>query len=123
MAKATVRYNTGTGYQIEVEADDVKSAVKAMSELQEVFGQTECGKCKGQRLTAFHRQDKEGNDYYSLSCAACGAKLDFGQHRTGGTLFAKHKDRDGNYLPDNGWVVWQRRQQDQSPRQAEDGRY
>lgn len=123
MPKATVRYNTGTGYQIEVEADDVRQAVKSMSELQEFFGQPECGKCRGQRLTAFHRQDKDGHDYYSLSCASCGAKLDFGQHKTGGTLFVKRKDRDGNVLPDNGWLMWQSRQQEQPQRQAEDRRF
>ena len=109
MSKATIRYNTGTGYQIEVAADDVRSAVKSMAELQEFFGQTECGKCHAKQLLAFHRQDKDGNDYYSLSCAACGAKLDFGQHRTGGTLFVRRKDREGNWLPDNGWLVWQRK--------------
>jgi len=110
MAKATIRYNTGTGYQIEVSAEDVRSAVRSMAELQEFFGQTECGKCQAKQLIADHRQDKEGHDYYSLSCAKCGARLDFGQNKTGGTLFAKRKDKEGNWLPDSGWVVWKRRQ-------------
>ncbi len=43
--KATVRYNCQNGYQLEVEAENLKTAIKAMSEYVVFFGVTECGKC------------------------------------------------------------------------------
>jgi len=107
--KATVRYNCQNGYQLETTAEGVKDAIKAMSEYVEFFGVAECGKCKSKALAAQHSQDKDGNDYYKLRCTHCGAVLDFGQHRSGGTLFVKRKDKEGNWLPDNGWYKWQER--------------
>jgi hypothetical protein len=46
--------------------------------------------------------------YYELWCQNpdCRAKLGFGQHKTGDTLFPKRKDKEGNWLSDNGWVVY-----------------
>lgn len=107
--KATVRYNCGNGHQLEIEAESVKAAIKAMSEYVEFFGVSECGKCHSKAVVAQHNQDKEGNDYYKLRCTQCGALLDFGQHKSGGTLFVKRKDKDGNWLPDDGWYKWQDR--------------
>jgi hypothetical protein len=48
----------------------------------------------------------EGNDYFEIRCADCGAILAFGQHKKGVTLFPKRKDDDGNYLPNRGWHKW-----------------
>ena len=106
---AIVRYSPTNGFAVEVDADGVKSAMKAMSEYMEVFGGHVCGKCKSKAVVPLHNSDKDGNDYYKLRCTNCNATLDFGQHRSGGTLFAKRKDKDGNWLPDNGWYKWQER--------------
>jgi len=78
--------------------------------LQEVFGNSKCGKCGSTNLRYVVRdsKDKDGNDltYFELWCLDCGAKLRFGQHRSGGTLFPKRKDKDGNWIGDKGWVKW-----------------
>ena len=110
--KAVVKYNCQNGFLIEVEAEGVKQAVKMMSEYVEFFGVRECVKCKGTTLAPQHNQDKEGHDYYKLRCTSCGATLDFGQHKTGGTLFVKRKDKEGNWLPDGGWAIWKERRRD-----------
>lgn len=114
--KAIVRYSPVNGFACEVEADGVKAAIKAMSEYMEVFGGHVCGKCQSKAVVCQHNQDKEGNDYYKLRCTHCGALLDFGQHKSGGTVFVKRKDKEGNWLPDNGWYKWQER----SNRQTDD---
>ena len=55
-------------------------------------------------------KDSNGRDckYYELRCADCGAKLAFGCNQDGQNLFPKLKDKDGNYLPNGGWVKWNR---------------
>ena len=75
-----------------------------LANLQEVFGETKCGKCNGPNLR-FVVRDVEENKYFELRCKKCGARLSFGQHKTGGSLFPKRKDDDG-YLPDGGWMKW-----------------
>lgn len=107
--KATVRFNAGNGFWVEIEAEGVKQAVKMMSEYLEVFGVKQCGKCQAQTLVCQHNQDRDGHDYYKLRCTSCGALLDFGQHKTGGTLFVKRKDKDENLIPDGGWYYWKDR--------------
>ena len=107
--KATLRYNAGNGFWVEVEAEGVKDAIKVMSQYLEVFGVQECGKCQSKAIVCQHSQDGEGHDYYKLRCTACGALLDFGQHRSGGTLFVKRKDKEGMWLPDGGWYHYNKR--------------
>ncbi len=120
--KATVRFSAGNGFWIEVESEGVKQAVRMMSEYLEVFGVQECGKCRSKSVVCQHSQDKDGNDYYKMRCVSCGALLDFGQHKSGGTLFVKRKDRDGNWIPDNGWYHWQQRaRHDESNQDQSDG--
>ena len=63
-----------------------------------------CGKCGSDIIFPVARTVTGNNVYYELQCgnSRCGARLSFGQHKTGGTLFAK---RDGH--PDtNGWYVY-----------------
>lgn len=109
MANAKVRVQCGRAW-LEVDVSSVKEAVKALSEYTEVFGEQSCGACQSDQLSYEHRQDNEGHDYYTLKCRACGAQLDFGQHKVGNTLFAKRKDKSGNALGKNGWYKWQDRQ-------------
>jgi len=54
--------------------------------------------------------DNEENEYFELYCNGPGklrgCKKAFGQNKKGGGLFPRHKDGDGNWLPDNGWMKW-----------------
>ncbi len=97
---------TNNKLKIEIETDSAKDAFKKLAEFQEVFGESQCGQCKGNELR-FIVRTVDGNDYYELKCNSCSAKLAFGQHKTGGTLFPKRKMADGSYdAKNNGWHTW-----------------
>lgn len=93
---------------IGVEADKMTDAFKDLSNLEEVFGVSTCGKCGCEDLTHVVRKDTEENEYYELRCTNrdCRAKLAFGVHKKGGGIFPKRKDKDDKWLPDGGWMKW-----------------
>ena len=100
--KARVRRNYG-GTWIEVDCENVKEAIQALDEYGEVFGESDCGSCGSKEIGPQHRIHDD-NEYYSLRCVNCGSQLDLGQHKTGGTLFAKRKLENGEYDQANrGW--------------------
>jgi len=91
----------------ELDAADQKEAMEEMAKLHEVFGNDTCGKCKGTDIRPVVREVEE-NKYYEFRCqnSDCRARLSFGVHKKGGTLFPKRKDDDGNWRGSNGWVRW-----------------
>lgn len=90
---------------ITFEAETQKEVFKYLSSLEEVFGETKCGKCGSENLR-FVVRENDGNEYYELRCLDCGAKLAFGVMKKGGGLFPRRKDSEGNWLPDRGWTKW-----------------
>ncbi len=108
MAEAKVKMQFGR-VTLEVDASSVKDAVAKLSEYGEVFQESQCGRCGAETLAYEHRQH-DGHDYYSKKCRACGAQLDFGQHRGKDTLFAKRKLANGDYDREHGgWYHWHER--------------
>lgn len=91
--------------KVELEGESQKDVFEALSKFQEVFDETNCGKCGSENLR-FIVRNVEDNLYYELRCMDCGARLSFGVHKKGGGLFPKRKDNDGKWLPDNGWLKW-----------------
>lgn len=93
MAKVTV-----TSGNVTVESEGQKQLFETLAEYQEVFSVTVCKGCKGHNLRFSVRtaEDKKGktHKYYELRCQECFAKLVFGQHENGKTLFPKD------------WVRW-----------------
>jgi len=100
-----VKYKVGDRLEFEIDAAGQKEIFKELALIQEIFAEDKCGLCGSTNLR-FIVRNIEGNDYYELRCADCGAILAFGQHKKGGTLFPKRKDDDGNYLPNKGWHKW-----------------
>ena len=101
-----VNYTTQSGnIKGELSADDQKAIFNEIAKFQEVFEETVCVKC-GSHNVRFVVRTVDDNDYYELRCRDCGARLAFGVNKKGGTLFPKRKDADGNWLPNNGWVKW-----------------
>jgi hypothetical protein len=108
-----VRYTAGR-LSTEFEGDQVQ-VFGAIAAFQEIFEETTCGKCAGDSLRYAVREN-DGNKYHELHCKnpQCRAKLAFGQHKTGDTLFPKRRAgrndptgiADGDYLPDRGWLRW-----------------
>lgn len=98
-------YKANDKLSFELEAAGQKEVFKELALIQEIFSEDKCGLC-GSTNIRFVTRNVDGNDYYELRCADCGAVLAFGQHKKGGTLFPKRKDDDGNYLPHKGWYKW-----------------
>lgn len=100
--KAT--YQSGK-LSVQFDCETQKDLFSQLSAFQEVFGETTCGKCGSDNLR-FVVRENEGNEYYELRCLDCGAKLQYGVNKKGGTLFPKRKNAEGEWLPDKGWTKW-----------------
>lgn len=107
-------YTTRNGrMQVELEGKSQADIFEQLATFQEVFENTECvrnGK-KSDNVKFVVREDNEENKYYELVCQDTDpelryAKLAFGQHKKGGSLFPRRKDKDNKYLPNNGWVIY-----------------
>ncbi|MBT4604105.1 hypothetical protein HOC01_00560 [archaeon] len=103
-----INYTTrNKNINVELQSESVKDAFKQLAEFQEIFDEKCCGACKNIDLQ-FVVRTVENNDYYELKCKACFAKLAYGQHKVGGSLFPKRKNPDGSYDNINqGWHKWQ----------------
>lgn len=97
-----LNYRVSDRLSFELEGEGQKEIFKELASIQEIFGEEACGLCKSHNLRYVVR-NVDGNDYYELRCADCGAILAFGQHKKGGTLFPRRKDDDGKWLPNRGW--------------------
>lgn len=98
--------------KVSIEGKTQTDIFEQLAAFQEVFEDLECVR-NGQasdRVRFTVREDDDGNKYYELRCSdaskkeCSGSKLAFGQHKKGGTLFPRRQDKDGNWLPNNGWV-------------------
>lgn len=105
---------TDSRMSVEVEGKDNKDVFAQLALFQEVYEHRVCGACESSRIR-FSVREVQGNTYYELVCMDCGARLSFGQKKADGSLFPKRKDKEGNWLPNGGWVKWQPKEQDDSP--------
>jgi len=106
-----VRFTTNSGRMTaEFDVDTQTDLFEQLAFFQEIFGEEQCGKCGSENLK-FQVRKVEDNLYYELRCADCGAKLAFGTMKQGGRLFPRRKDKEGNWLPDRGWVKWNKETQ------------
>jgi hypothetical protein len=102
---------------VSFEASGQKEILQNLSVLSEIFSHSHCGACRKPDIRYVVRETSKGTkkfQYYELHCQnpACRARLAFGQHSEGGTLFPKKKDDEGNYLPNNGWVKFNGKQEE-----------
>ena len=105
-----VTYTTHDGRMTaKIDGDDQKSIVEKIAAFSEVFEFEPCGKCDGTDIRFRVRKvaDTKGKQhtYYEKKCFHCGAKLQFGQHSEGGSLFPKRYDSEKNEsIGKYGWV-------------------
>lgn len=93
----------------EIEGDTQKALFRGIAELQQVFEADDtCGVCNSADIR-FCVRVIEDNEYYELRCQACDGQLSFGQHKKGGSLFAKRRDKDNNILGNRGWYKYHRK--------------
>lgn len=99
------------GISISVNGDKITDVFKELAKLEEIFGISKCGKC-GNTDLSFVVRNVDDNDYYEMRCKSnkCAARLAFGQHKKGGGIFPKRKDKDDKWLPDGGWMKWDKNQ-------------
>lgn len=89
-------------------AENHRDVFEKLASFQEVFGVEKCGKCGSEDLRYVVRVDDSDNKYFELKCKAqgCYSKLRFGCTKQGNNLFPKRKNEAGDWLPDNGFVRW-----------------
>jgi hypothetical protein len=108
--KVTFTPIVGGSLVFNLEANDDVTLFEQLNRVQDVFGDTCCGCCKGTNLRFRVRKAKnqKGNEFsvFERVCLDCKAKLDFGQNREGRTLFPKR----GENRDTNGWYVYGERQ-------------
>ena len=105
-----VSYTTGDQRMtVEIEGKDNKDVFQQLALFQEIYEHRRCGACDSD-LVRFQVREVQGNLYFELKCLECGSVLAFGQKRADGSLFPKRKDKDGNWLPNGGWVKWSPRE-------------
>lgn len=91
---------------IEVEGQTIKDLFEQIGPVAEVLdGDDSCGKCGSPHIYPRSRE-AQGFTYYELVCSDCSAKLSFGQHKDGGSLWAKRTDEQGNVMDYRGWKVY-----------------
>lgn len=88
----------------ELDASDEKGLFEKIAHIQEVFDQS-CGKCQSDNVILRVRT-VDDNKFYEMTCKDCYARLSFGAHKKGGTLFPKRKGEGGEFLNDYGWLKW-----------------
>jgi hypothetical protein len=116
--KVRIRYGN---VELEGEGDTQKVVFSQLAAMTEVFREENCGCCNNQntiftvrRVPDPKSKGKKEFEYYEKRCLTknCGARLAYGQHNEGGSLFPKRKDEDGNYLPNRGWVKYEKEKSD-----------
>lgn len=97
---------------IEAEGETIKEVFAELARMEEVFGEQKCGKCGCGELK-FIVRNIDDNLYHELCCTNynCRAKLSYGVHKKGGGLFPKRKDDKEVYLPNGGWLKWNKDKQ------------
>lgn len=103
-------YKTGDGrFEVEVEGKAQTDIVEQLASFSEVFENMVCtynGKTSDK--VKFQVREVEDNKFYELVCTdddfdLKGARLAFGVHKKGGSLFPKRKNEDGSWNKNNGW--------------------
>lgn len=115
--EALIKLNGST--TIKVEGTDLKDLLEQVTQIDDAVGFEPCGKCKSNNTAPRYRQVEE-DKFYEIRCLDCGAVLQLGVNKKGGTLYKKKmltddkgkavKNADGKsqWLPNNGWLKWNR---------------
>ena len=104
-----VTYTTANGrLTFEVECTTGKQAFEIVAGIQELFEEPACGCCKSTAIRCDVRE-YDNNKYFKMTCSACSAQIDFGQHKDGKGLFIKRFDKESqSALPNKGWYIYRK---------------
>ena len=102
-------YRTRDGrMSFELEAEDAKGIFRLVATVQMVFEADSACRVCGSTSLRYNVRNYDVGEYFELVCNNCNAKLQFGQHRKGGTLCPK---RDP---PNSGWHKWSEAEEEAS---------
>ena len=109
--KATYKVSEKLTFTIEGETQ--KDVFRQLSEIDEVFNNQTCPLTSSGKPTnnvRFSVRTVDDNEFFEMrSLDPPFARKSFGQHKgTKGTLFPRNKDKDGNWIDNNGWYVWKK---------------
>lgn len=109
----------GGKVQFEIEGSNEKDIFRQFAKISEVFDEKRCGQCGKTDLAFVVRnveKDKKNYEYFEMKCTSCGARLAYGQHMEGGSLFPKRKLESGDFDKKSfGWGKYQK-EHDTEPR-------
>jgi uncharacterized short protein YbdD (DUF466 family) len=113
----TVKGNT---VEFQADGDSHKEIFRKLAQMHEVFNDEACGVCKNKntvfRVRRVDDPKKKGKtyEYFERVCGdrKCNARLAYGQHNEGGTLFPKRRDDNKEWLPNNGWEKYKGKQEE-----------
>lgn len=108
--KVRLKYPT---VDLEADGDTHKQVFKQLASMSEVFKDEPCGICKKNQSILIVRRvadpkskGKKEFEYFERRCTSCNARLAYGQHNEGESLFPKRKDESGKKLDNYGWFKW-----------------
>ena len=104
------------GMSVEVEGNH-KEIFEQLNEFHEVFEADDCCPLCSSASPKFRVRTVEDNQFYELVCRnpQCRAKLSFGCHKKGDTVFPKRKNEDGTYMENRGWSRWEGKTEKEKP--------
>lgn len=101
-----VRFKPSDYLEFEIEGTTQKDIFKQLASLGEIFTDEVCGVCKNED-TRYVVRTVDDNDFFEKKCFSCFSRIQFGQAKSGGSLFPKRKLEDGSYDKENqGWSKW-----------------
>lgn len=98
-------YKTRDGrITFEVSGETTKDVFREIAKVQSTFeADWACGLCQSANIKFQTRVTGDESEWFELQCE-CGARLQFGQHKKGGSLYVKRERND----PHRGWAKWDR---------------
>lgn len=108
----SITKSVGNGVSVTVQEDTFIEAFDAMSTIEDCFRACPLPDSDGSFKMMVRNVEKDGekNTYYELIDNKTRARLSLGQFKEkgkSGLLFPKRKDKEKNWLPNQGWVVWE----------------
>lgn len=99
-----VEYKVSDKITLSDEADTQVEAFKILAAWEEIYGPRECGLCKSDVYYRV-RKNKDEDEFPEVVCKNfnCKAVLALGQHKKGGGLYPHRKDKEGKWIPNNGF--------------------
>lgn len=117
-----VTVEVAKGLTLTVEGDTHKQVFEKLGQpgWVEVFTPESCGYCKNPNTQFVVRKSKSTDPkkkkgeftYYERVCTKCWAKLSYGQHQEGGSLYPKRKLENGEYDKEHrGWKKYEKKEE------------